>query len=74
LSGDVTLDSFPDPLTTVEEKAAFTAEETIAFIKSQGTVVPDRFMHRDSAPTNNGNVEVQEHDAGSMPSIADLPL
>lgn len=45
----VTVDDFPDVVAN-EKKYAFTEEETVAFVKSLGRVVPERFLKSDDAP------------------------
>lgn len=60
-NGQVTYDDFPDPR-EFEKKYAFTEEETIAFIQSEGSVVPDRFLKRSR---EDSDVDQYDEDEGN---------
>ena len=56
-SSDVTLEDFPDPVAH-EKQYAMTLEETVTFVNSQGTVVPERMlkkMNNDEALESEGS-------------------
>ena len=55
-NGEVTLEDFPDPI-EFEKKYAFSEQETIAFIESSGTAIPERFQKRsrDDADMESGD-------------------
>jgi len=59
-TSDVSLEDFPDPI-ALETKNAFTEEETIKFVESEGTLVPERFFKKKSSGSaSTSNEEVQQ--------------
>jgi hypothetical protein len=69
-NGQVTLDDFPDPI-EFEKKFAFTEEETIAFIQSEGTVVPDRLLKKAREDSDMEQYEESEGNAAPQFAAAD---
>lgn len=71
----VDLTEFPNPL-EFEARNAFTVDETLNFIKSRGTVIPERFMPQAGGESR----EVNEEDVGSqsapvaLASLDDIPF
>lgn len=76
LTEGVELSEFPDPI-KLEERGAFTLEETATFISSSGTSIPARFLPNGN--NNDGPREVNEdytpsHSTPALASLDDIPF
>lgn len=73
----VDLEEFPNPV-EFEARNAFTVDETINFIKSKGTVIPERFLPQvgsDAREVNEGDAESSDQSAHvALASLDDIPF
>lgn len=70
-NGDVQLEDFPNPIET-ESKNAFTPEEAFDFVKSEGTLVPERLMRKGGG--ESGSVSSSTAELSTPMNFDDIPF